>query len=345
MYRRRIRHRDRSRVGAASAIDRATRLHGFTLVEMLVVIAIIGTLVGLLLPAVQSAREAARRAVCGNNIRQLALGTLGYLETNGSFPPAGKNACFDLPLHRQCADGPPLPSSGQQGAATLDRSEWSWGFQILPFLDGQSVFDQPLTPEGDTVIHRTPIPSMYCPTRRPVALSNSTARSDYAGCSGTEPGYGPTSSTPLDTHFRRLTGLIIRTGVGAVRPAHVFDGLSNTLMLGEKQLNPRDFVLPNDQNEPYTIAGWDSEVVATGCKTEDWNTFMYGPPAPDSRHPTILKNNPAAGSWRFGSSHPGGCVTAFADGSIRWVRFECDGVVFERACNRSDRQHVNLDSL
>jgi prepilin-type N-terminal cleavage/methylation domain-containing protein len=343
MYRRRIRHRDRSRVGAASAIDRATRLHGFTLVEMLVVIAIIGTLVGLLLPAVQSAREAARRAVCGNNIRQLALGTLGYLETNGSFPPAGKNACGNKPYHRQCADGPPLPGGGVSGPATIDRSEWSWAFQILPFIDGQAVFDQPLTPEGDVVIHRTPIPIMYCPTRRPVALSNSTARSDYAGCAGA--GYYTGSTWTLQECFRALNGLIIRTGVGSVRPAHVLDGLSNTLMLGEKQLNPRDFVFPGDQNEAYAFAGWDPEVVAAGTSTEDSHTFMTGPPAPDSRHSTILTNNPQGRSWRFGSSHPGGCVTAFADGSIRWVRFECDGVVFERACNRSDRQHVNLDSL
>lgn len=318
---------------------------GMTLVELLVVVAIIATLIALLLPAVQAAREAGRRAACGNNIRQLALGTLGYLEVNGAFPPAGKNACFDQPLHRQCTDGPPLPGGGTNGAATLDRAEWSWAFQILPWIDGQAVFNQPLTPEGDVAIHRTPIPSMYCPTRRPVALYDSTARADYVGCGGTEPGYGPTSSTALETHFRRLTGLIIRTGVGSVRPAHVRDGLSNTLMLGEKQLNPRNFVLPNDQNEPYAIAGWDSDVVATGFKTEDSHTFLWGPPAPDSRHPSIVLNNPAAGSWRFGSSHPGVCATAFADGSIHWVRFDCDGIVFEWTCNRSDRQHVHFDAL
>jgi prepilin-type N-terminal cleavage/methylation domain-containing protein len=346
VFRRRLSPRDRPRADAGGGAGVAIRrIHGFTLVEMLVVIAIIGTLVALLLPAVQAAREAGRRAACGNNIRQLALGTLGYLEANGSFPPAGKNACFDLPLHRQCTDGPTLPGGGTNGAATLDRTEWSWAFQILPFIDGQAVFDQPPTAEGDVAIHRTPIPSMYCPTRRPVALYNSTARADYAGSSGTEAGYGPSSTTPLDTHFGRLTGLIIRTGVGSVRAAHVSDGLSNTLMLGEKQLNPRDFVRPNDQNEPYTIAGWDSEVVATGPRTEDSHTYNWGPPAPDARHPSIVLNNPAAGSWRFGSSHPGGCAAAFADGSIRWVRFDCDGVVFERACNRSDRQHVDLESL
>jgi type II secretory pathway pseudopilin PulG len=314
-----------------------------TLVELLVVVAIIATLIALLLPAVQAAREAGRRAACSNNIRQLGLGTLGYLETNGSFPPGGKNACSNQPYHPQCSEGPPLPGGGMNGAATLDRTEWSWAFQILPFIDGQAVFNQPLTPEGDAVIHRTPIPIMYCPTRRPVALYNSMARADYAGSAGT--GYYTGSTWTLEQCFRALNGLIIRTGVGSVRPGHVRDGLSNTLMLGEKQLNPRDFGRPNDQNEPYTIAGWDSEVVATGTSTEDSHTFMWGPPAPDTRHNSILLNNPAAGSWRFGSSHPGVLATAFADGSVRWVRFDCDGVTFERACNRSDRQHVDFDTL
>jgi prepilin-type N-terminal cleavage/methylation domain-containing protein len=329
---------------------RATR-RGFTLVELLVVIAIIGTLVALLLPAVQAARESGRRAACGNNVRQLALGTLGYMEVNGSFPPAGKNACgiVSLPEHRQCTEGPALPSGGTQGAATIDRTEWSWAFQILPFIDGQAVFDQPLTPEGNTVIDRTPIPSMYCPTRRPVALYNHMARTDYAGCAGTV--HVTNSTWTLERCFRELNGLIIRTGVGAVRPAHVTDGLSNTLLLGEKQLNPRDFVRPQDDNEPYTIAGWDYDVVGTGVATEDSHTFLWGPPAPDARHNSILLGHlygPAGslpGTWRFGSSHPGACAAAFADGSIRWVRFDCDGVVFERVCNRSDRQHVDLDAL
>ncbi len=319
MFPRRVPRRDWSRAAAAREPGGAEPSPcGFTLVELLVVVAIIGTLIALLLPAVQAARESGRRAACSNNIRQLALGVLGYLEANGSFPPAGKDA-------------------------PLNRTEWSWAYQTLPFIDGQAVFDQPLTPAGDVVIHRTPIPSMYCPTRRPATLYNSTARADYAGCMGTQ--YTFDSWWTLEDWFRRHNGLIIRTGVGPVRPAHVLDGLSNTLLLGEKQLNPQDFVRPNDQNEAYAIAGWDSEVLATGTSTEDFHTFRYGPPAPDARHPTILTNNPFAGSWRFGSSHQSACVTAFADGSIRWVRFDCDAVVFQRVCNRSDLQVLELDAL
>ena len=140
------------------------RRRAFTLVELLVVIAIIGILIGLLLPAVQAARESARRTQCASGVRQLGLGVIRSMESTGYYPPAGKDACYEAggqqPSHRQCTAGPSLGQGGCCGPADLDRVEWSWGYHILPFIEGQAIFDQPLTAAGNAVVRRTPIPIM-----------------------------------------------------------------------------------------------------------------------------------------------------------------------------------------
>ena len=318
---------------------RSTRT-AFSLVELLVVIAIIALLMALLLPAVQGVREAARRTQCGNHMRQLALGCLGHLDSRGFFPQAGKDACYagggQQPDHRQCTAGPALGQGGCCGPATIDRAEWSWLFHILPWIEGQVIFDQPLDSAGNAVVNRTAIPIMYCPTRRAPVASNGRARTDYAGCIGHTDGSRTSPPTAGAAPFAGLTGLIIRTGAGEVRDGHVPDGLSNTIMLGEKQTNPRDFVNPYDENETYAATGWaDTEVRRRGDR----------PPEPDSRHPSLITSNLNANSPRFGSSHADTCGFVFGDGSVRWVRFGVEQAVFQRACRREDRESYSLDDL
>ncbi len=302
-------------------------LHGFTLVELLVVIAIIGILIALLLPAVQAAREAARRMQCANNLKQIALAFHSYHEVHGSLPDGGKNAC-DKPRHPAVSDD----CSGFWTVYPYDWSEWSWTYQILPFLEQMNLYDEP----GDDIypagVHRriyyTPIPTYYCPTRRPARVYGWGAKVDYAACAGSE----KISAFSLD----RNNGVLIRRGTGRVQFAHVRDGTSNTLLLGGKQLNRDMLGRTTDDNEPCVATGWDPEIYRLGSQ--------YYPPGPDSEHPSI--NNPSSPtiwSYRFGSAHSGIFNASLADGSGRPIAFTIDLEVFRRLCVRNDGLPVTLD--
>ena len=136
---------------------------GFTLVELLTVIAIIGVLIALLLPAIQSARESARRVHCGNNIRQLALGCQQHLTQHGSFPSAGWGWCWT---------GDPDRGFGKSQPG-------SWAFSVLPFIEQTNIYA--MAADGDPVTvttqqqqkaneaARIPLTIFNCTARRPAA--------------------------------------------------------------------------------------------------------------------------------------------------------------------------------
>ena len=162
------------------------RSHGFTLVELLVVITIIGILIALLLPAVQSARESARRTQCANNVKQIALAFQAYHEKQGAFPDAGKNTCND-PVHI-AADASRCGGSDNYGCCgPFDRSEWSWPYHILPHIEQQVIYDEP----DKYVVYRSVVGIYYCPSRRKPALYQSWAKVDYAGCVAATAGSKP----------------------------------------------------------------------------------------------------------------------------------------------------------
>ena len=177
------------------------RYPGFTLVELLVVITIIGILIALLLPAVQAAREAARQTQCKNNLKQLALGCLQHEQVQGYLPTGGWGSSWVC--------------NPDDGFGKLQPG--GWHFCVLPYIEQQALHDlghgsNDLTPPRVNVVGigqtiSTPLPVFNCPTRRKaIAYPNTdnssftnlpaantpplVGRSDYAGCAGDYTGYG-----------------------------------------------------------------------------------------------------------------------------------------------------------
>ena len=142
---------------------------GFTLVELLVVITIIGILIALLLPAVQAAREAARRTQCSNNLKQIGLACLNHENAYGIFPDGGEQYWVGRTITGGIPANPP-------------KQNWGWPYQILPYLEQQAVWS--LTDDADVI--KTPIAGYFCPSRRRPMLINNRAMMDYAGNGGTD---------------------------------------------------------------------------------------------------------------------------------------------------------------
>lgn len=230
----------------ASFFRRPRRRRAFTLIELLVVIAIIAVLVSLLLPAVQQAREAARRSQCKNNLKQIGLAFHNYYDTFKVLPDGGNDDGTGWPCGACCSAN--------------NRGEWNWMYQILPQIDQTNVYN--LT--NDTTVYQSPIATYYCPTRRQPRLYGSSAKGDYAGNVG--------------DGMNNYNGPIIRRSCKTpVDFPQVRDGTSNTLLIGEKQTNDNNFGSSGGDNEPWPNSGWDQDEIR-------WGGIGNGP-APDSDHP------------------------------------------------------------
>jgi len=287
-----------------------------------VVIAIIGILIALLLPAVQSSREAARRAHCGNNLKQIGLAFQVDHDTYNAIPNGGEFGA----VRTWCNDSP----------CSFKTQAWSWGYQILPFIEQTALWQN----ADDELVAATPVAAYFCPSRRkPTVLAGGywasthlpRAQSDYAGNGGTY-----THPEVPFLEWGKKDGVVIRMGNGLINMAKLTDGTSNTLLVGEKRMNLR-FMLTDqqpDDNDGY-VGGYQDDVVRSGGY----------PPAADLDGPKYTLSSRIPATFQFGSSHPGGTQFAMADASVRIISFTVDPETFRRLASRNDELHVRADGL
>ncbi|MDC0934909.1 DUF1559 domain-containing protein [Pirellulales bacterium] len=318
-----------------------TGRRAFTLVELLVVIAIIGVLVALLLPAIQAAREAARRSQCVNNLKQLGLAFQLHETAYGYFPTGGQEWRY----HVTFKNG--TPAKGWEQDA-------SWAYQILPFIEAQNVWEG----GGGTDLDRsilaisTPHPFMFCPSRRPPEV---VVAKDWRNRQGGKPvaevrtfGNAKCDYASADEQsrvtFEDGTTIEDRLGIGIARRrirlpgdpgefwtrmAQVTDGTTNTLAIADKQLNVAFLGrMQADDNEGYTC-GWNHDTMRT-------TTVQPASDYHDESVATSFYNR------RFGSSHPGGFNAGMVDGSVQRFDYDINLDIFKRLGARADGQIVNL---
>ena len=287
--------------------------HGFTLVELLVVIAIIGILIALLLPAVQAAREAARRTQCTNNLRQLGLAAHNHHTALRHFPPG----FLAVDHHGEVAGG------------------WAWGVFLMPFIE-QSPLKDSLSASRYTLSQVIEDPALLpmlqmnlavfnCPTspmeplrefRGPgsqmVATSNYTCSRGFFNYRGA-------------THLaKRNNGVFYAESNTRIRD--ITDGTSNTIALGERT------VLPEYANDPRRWPSW------CGPGGLGIGSTVSSTVSVELNHPTNIH--------AFSSHHSGGANFCFADGSVRFISDSVESATgsVDSGCNGNHSDFVQAAS-
>jgi len=310
----------------------------FTLVELLVVIAIIGVLIALLLPAVQAAREAARRSQCSNHLKQIGLGYHLHHDIYHACPTGGNFAGgvwggADPNRAWMTPSGPaPTPATGTPGI--LKDQSWNWAYQILPYIEQQPLWSHP----DDEFVKSTPVKIYFCPSRRQPTVFNVNlpgrtvglrAQIDYAACRGIT----NNGDTGISVRSNPQRSTPAAENAEATRFATVTDGLSNTLLASERCIPVGGYNFPFGPETDWYRGGW---VVGWRAATDSQlNLAGTSVPMLDPRGIPTTSTQIAA-SRAFGSNHPGGVNVVLADGSVRLVAFTVSPPVFINLCRRDD---------
>ena len=323
------------------------RKFGFTLVELLVVIAIIGVLVALLLPAVQSAREASRKSSCQNKVKQWGLALQNYHGVHNRFP---SNSYWYAPASFTDEEGNTVV------VKKTDR-KGSMQVKLMPFLEEVALFDR-LNFDGDIIgqfedpnnadLRAADVGVLRCPSDAypptssdppdfgPHAVANygpsigaQKTFSLNGWCTspqGNEFGTGDVDA-PFTTLKNKTSGLFARVN-WAASITQITDGTSKTIAMGE--------VLPDCNYELIRFGWWDSQIwyVGTSVPINYDSCHATDPPYPKKQDCTTFFNwNTSAG---FKSRHPGGANFVMADGSVHFINDDIDYHNYQRLGDRRD---------
>ena len=328
---------------------------GFTLVELLVVIAIIGVLVALLLPAVQQARESARRGQCLNNLKQMGLALHSYHSAHEAFPPGFISTLEDPEWQYETGNTRSFPEELGPG--------WSFFALLLPYLEQRNLhaeidFDQPIAADGNASARETSVPLFLCPsdTRErliqvttcgsPPAESNTpepltdAAVCSYVGSLGggsdLDPNHGAYEWQPFNGVFHRNS---------RVRVADITDGTSATIGVGERMSQiaestwagvvPTQNIVYNQANPPHPQF---RPAINPPC-------FKWRPPITSIlvHARSGVPNGPTSSPSSFHGPHQAGCHFLLMDGSTRVINDEVGLSVFRALCTRNGGEVVGME--
>ncbi len=315
----------------------------FTLVELLVVVAILGVLVGLMLPAIQAARESGRRAQCMNQLHQLGIAANAHASASQTFPPGVNQWFFNAAVTFR---GVPL------------------FVYLLPYLDGNALlknwqYGDPMlnANQGSNSNTATIMPNLVCPSdeivQNPIVFATGNwtyALGSYGGNGGTR-SYFTTSATVDGVFHATGPASEPNPNQAAVRPENITDGLSHTLLFGERSHHDPNY-------KSFNAAGWGELLDQWGWWAASTDRKMIGHVTMSGYVPINYQlpfsysnragQNPPADSFAqfqatyvdmricaFGSCHPGGANFCFADGNGQFLATETELSLLQALCTRA----------
>ena len=335
---------------------------GFTLIELLVAIAIIAVLISLLLPAVQAAREVARRAQCTNNMKQIGLAISNYEGTHGCI------------VSGYISSGVPMASNGVPGynpdPQTLDNGPgWGWLMLLLPFaeqtpLSNAANINLPTWVASNGTVAAVTLNVYLCPSannpsttcrmvdanRNPLPVANpSFARANYHY----NLGWNDTSITPPNTNYndpvRGCNGPIYRNS--GITVAGVLDGLSNTVFAGEKTPYLADAswvgIIPGYRHFAYNAFA-SAGTGGLGVNYDYPGAILASHSGPSLyEDPTVIHppNSPLGHTDEFYALHPGGANVLFGDGSVRFIKQSINLRTWQALSSRGGGEVISADAL